>query len=103
MRASGLSRTYPSDPSRVNSTRVRCARAGRSGPNLRGSSCFPRCDLSVSSLSLLSRVLRQMVHVALAVAGTALGAQEQPSQAAQQITITGTLRQDVEKSYRKMV
>ena len=44
-----------------------------------------------------------MVHVALAVAGTALGAQEQPSQAAQQITITGTLRQDVEKSYRKMV
>ena len=64
---------------------------------------FPRCDLSVSSLSLLSRVLRQMVHVALAVACTALGAQEQPSQAAQQITITGTLRQDVEKSYRKMV
>ena len=55
----------------------------------------------MSNLGLHSRVVRQVVHIALVAACTALGAQEQPRP--QQITITGTLRQDVEKSYRKMV
>jgi hypothetical protein len=49
------------------------------------------------------RNLRQGVHIALVVACTGLGAQQQPSQAPQQITITGASRHDVEKSYRKMV
>lgn len=43
------------------------------------------------------------MHIALAAACTAVGAQEPPRQAPQQITITGTSRQAVEKSYRKMV
>ena len=59
--------------------------------------------LSMSGLGLHSRTLRQAVHIALVAACTALGAQERPTQAPQQITITGTSRQDVEKSYRKMV
>ena len=57
----------------------------------------------MSGLGLDSRTLRQMVHIALVASCTALGAQEPPGQAPQQITITGTSRQDVEKSYRKMV
>lgn len=46
---------------------------------------------------------RQVVHIVLVAACTALAAQERPSQAPQQITITGTSRQVVEKSYRRMV
>ncbi len=57
----------------------------------------------MSVLGIHSRTLRQLVHTALFAAGTALGAQELPRQAPQQITITGTSRQAVEKSYRKMV
>ena len=57
----------------------------------------------MSTLGLHSRILRQLAHIALAAACTALGAQERPSPAPQQITITGTPRQDVEKSFRKMV
>ena len=57
----------------------------------------------MSGLGLHSRTLRQVVHIALVAACTALGAQEPQGQAPQQITITGTSRQDVEKSYRKMI
>lgn len=57
----------------------------------------------MSGLGLHSRTLRQVLHIALVAACTASGAQERPKQAPQQITITGTSRQAVEKSYRKMV
>ena len=57
----------------------------------------------MSGPGLHSRPLRQVLLIALLVTCTALGAQERPSQAPQQISITGTLRQAVEKSYRKMV
>ena len=57
----------------------------------------------MSVLGPHSRTLRQGVQIALVAACTALGAQERPGQAPQQITITGTSRQVVEKSYRKMV
>jgi hypothetical protein len=57
----------------------------------------------VVTLILHSCTFRQLVHIALVAACTALGAQERPTQAPQQITITGTSRQAVEKSYRKMV
>ena len=50
-----------------------------------------------------SRTLRQAVHIAMVAACTGSGAQEQPPQAPQQVTITGTARQAVEKSYRKMI
>ena len=59
--------------------------------------------MRTSSLSLHSRTLAQVVRIALVATCTALGAQERPTPAPQQITITGTLRQPVEKSYRKMV
>lgn len=59
--------------------------------------------MRISDLGLHSRALRQVMHIALAAACTAVGAQEPPRQAPQQITITGTSRQAVEKSYRKMV
>ena len=57
----------------------------------------------MSSLDLRLRSLRQLVRIALMAGCTALGAQEQPRQAPQQITITATSRQPVEKSYRKMI
>jgi hypothetical protein len=57
----------------------------------------------MSGPGLHSRTLRQFVPIALLAACTALAAQERPRQAPQQITITGTSRQAVEKSYRKMV
>ncbi len=57
----------------------------------------------MSGLGLCSRTLgRAAVRVALAAACTASGAQEKPPPQ-QVITITGTSRHPVEKSYRKMV
>jgi hypothetical protein len=44
-----------------------------------------------------------MACIAAFAACVAVGAQEQPRQAPQQITISGTSRRDVEKSYRKMI
>lgn len=60
-------------------------------------------QIGMSDLGLHSRTLCQVVAIALVAACTALGAQEQPRQVPQQITITGTSRQPVEKSYRKMI
>lgn len=57
----------------------------------------------MSGPGLHSCTLRQVVHIALVAACAASGAQERPRQAPQQITITGTSRPAVEKSYRKMV
>ena len=57
----------------------------------------------MSDLGFHSRSLCQVVPIALVAACTALGAQEQPRQVPQQITITATSRQAVEKSYRKMI
>ena len=59
--------------------------------------------MSLSGFGPDSRQLRRVLHLALVAACTAPGAQEPPRQAPQQITITGTTRQDVEKSYRKIV
>lgn len=57
----------------------------------------------MSRLRLHSRALRQVAHIAAFAACAASGAQEQPQQAPQQITITGISRRDVEKSYQKMI
>jgi len=56
----------------------------------------------MSGLGLFCRALRLAAHIAL-VATTASGAQDAPKQTPQQITITGTYRQAVERSYRRMV
>ena len=66
-------------------------------------SSFRSLQIGMSDLRLHSRTLCQLVPIALAAACTALGAQEPPSQVPQQIIITGTPRQAVEKSYRKMI
>lgn len=49
------------------------------------------------------RVFRWRVGVAALAVGAAAAAQAPPGPASQQVTITGTPRQDVEKSYRKMI
>ncbi len=59
----------------------------------------------MSGPRLRSRTVRQVAHLALAAACTAIcttAAAQQPPPAPQQITITATARQSVEKSYRKM-
>lgn len=76
--------------------------SGRSRPQ----GCFDaaRCvHVGMSTLSRHLRALRRWLPVALLAACTALAAQERPGQAAQQITVVGISRQDVEKSYRKMI
>lgn len=60
-------------------------------------------QLNLSSLGRHARSVRCVLQVALVAACTALAAQERPMQAPQQITITATPRQAVEKSYRKMI
>jgi hypothetical protein len=57
----------------------------------------------MSRLRLHTRTLRLVAQVAGFAACAVAGAQQLPRQAPQQITITGTSRQDVEKSYRKMI
>ena len=93
----------PTLPAIMKRSQLWSARADLPGTALAATDHPRLLRLSMSGLGLHSRTLRQVVHIALVAACTALGAQERPTQAPQQVTITGTSRQDVEKSYRKMV
>jgi hypothetical protein len=57
----------------------------------------------MSSFCSHFRTLRRAMPIALVAACTTLCAQEKPKYALPQVTITGTSRDPVEKSYRKMI
>ncbi len=59
----------------------------------------------MQGLALLPRPLCRAIAVAIALAGASLAsrAEDKPASAPQQVTITGTARHSVEKSYRRMV